>query len=90
MYTAEPKKHATTWHQTGIGVPHQRNNTSAAFARSFGPKSWGASGGIRTVQRASFGDPHNTEKVNNFRTIQGMPSSSLRSSSSMPSLPRPG
>lgn len=86
------KQDLRTWEQCGIGIAHQRNNTSSAFGRTFGPKSWGASGGIRTSQRDSFGDPQpqHTEKVNTFRTFQGMPSSSLRSSSSMPDLPRPG
>jgi len=82
----------STWHLCGKGVAHERNNSSSALSRCFGPKHWAASGSFRTEQRDLAGDPnpHQANKVNAFRTFSGMAVSSMKQSSSMPVLPRPG
>mmetsp|Transcript_127143 Transcript_127143/g.359870 ORF Transcript_127143/g.359870 Transcript_127143/m.359870 type:complete len:167 (+) Transcript_127143:68-568(+) len=41
-----------------IGGSHRRNNSSAAFARTFGPHTWDGSGGLKSSQRTHFGNPY--------------------------------
>jgi len=73
------------WEFVPIGGGHSRNNDSKGFAMTFGGGSWHASGGVRSMQREGFGDPHgNLKKAEAFRsgTVQ------LGMSASSPSLGR--
>lgn len=73
-----------TWVPTGLH--HSRNNSSSSFARTFSGGSWHTSGGIRSMQRDSYGDPMSKDKAEALRMYKASLSRKAWQQRSMPSL----